>query len=254
MNIIIITGASSGMGRECAKQLDKIFSDKIDEFWLIARREEKLTELSFSLSHNCRIIPMDLTNSDDLVDLKVLLNSIKPNVKMLINASGFGILGRFDKSSIEEQTGMIRLNCEALVYVTRIVLDYMHKNSRIIQFASSAAFVPQANFDVYAASKSFVLSFSRSLNQELKNRKICVTAVCPGPVKTEFFDIAEKNGSNLSIKKYFMSDPVDVVWQALYDSYKRKTISVYSAPMKAVHTITKFVPDDVVLNIMSRLK
>jgi len=254
MNIAIITGASSGMGLETAKQLDKIYSTKLDEIWLIARREEKLTELSLRLSHTSRVIPLDLTKAEDLNELKVMLALIKPNVKMLVNASGFGIVGRFDKSDYEEQTGMVRLNCEALVAVTRIVLDYMHRGARIIQFASSAAFVPQANFDVYAASKSFVLSFSQALNQELKSRKISVTAVCPGPVNTEFFKTAEKHGDSFGFKKYFMSDPVDVVWQALYDSYKRHTVSVYSMPMKAVYILMKLIPHNWVLTFLSLIK
>lgn len=254
MNVIIITGASSGMGRECVKQLDKIYSNIIDEFWLISRREEKLTELSYTIDHKSRIIPMDLTNERDVRELELLLSLINPNVKMLINASGYGIVGRFDKGNLDEQKGMIRLNCEALVEVTGIVLKYMHRGARIIQFASSAAFLPQAGFNVYAATKSFVLSFSRALNQELSTKKISVTAVCPGPVNTDFFLRAEKNGNTFNFKKYFMADPVDVVWQALYDSYKRKTISIYSMPMKAVYFISKILPHDLILKLMAYIK
>lgn len=254
MNIILITGASSGMGREAARQLDKIYSDKIDEFWLISRREEKLTELSFSLSHTCRIIPMDLTNPTDMTELELLLSLIKPNIKMLVNAAGFGIVGRFDKGDIDDQAGMIKLNCEALTKVTHISLNYMHRGARIIQFASSASFVPQAGFNVYAATKAYVLSFSRALNQELKPRNISVTAVCPGPVNTDFFLRAEQNGNTFNFKKYFMSDPVDVVWKALYDSYKRHSISIYSTSMNLAYFATKFIPHDMILKILSNFK
>lgn len=254
MNIIIITGASSGMGKEAAKQLDKIYSEKIDEFWLISRREEKLTELSFSLTHKCRIIPMDITKQNDVLELELLLSLVKPNIKMLVNAAGYGIVGRFDRLEAEEQAGMIRLNCEALTNITRISLDYMHRGSRIIQFASSASFVPQAGFNVYSATKAYVLSFSRALNQELKPRHISVTAVCPGPVNTDFFIRAEEHGNTFGFKKYFMSDPVDVVWKALYDSYKRHSISIYSTSMNIAYIATKFLPHDFILNILAKLK
>lgn len=254
MNIIIITGASSGMGKEAAKQLDKIYSEKIDEFWLISRREEKLTELSFSLTHKCRIIPMDITNQNDVLEFELLLSLVKPNIIMLVNAAGYGIVGRFDRLEAEEQAGMIRLNCEALTNITRISLDYMHRGARIIQFASSASFVPQAGFNVYSATKAYVLSFSRALNQELKPRHISVTAVCPGPVNTDFFIRAEKHGNTFNFKKYFMSDPVDVVWKALYDSYKRHSISIYSASMNIAYIATKFLPHDLILNILAKFK
>ena len=95
----------------------------------------------------------------------------------------------------------------------------MRANSRIIQLASSAAFLPQPKFAVYAATKSYVYSFSRALAQELRNKKIYVTAVCPGPVDTPFFDIAEKTESTLAIKKRTIARADLVVKQAIKDSY-----------------------------------
>ena len=96
--------------------------------------------------------------------------------------------------SVSDQTEMAELNCTALTAVTSMVLPFMPNNSRILQFASSAAFLPQPGFAVYAATKAYVLSYSRALNRELKDRGISVTAICPGPVKTEFFDIAQTTG------------------------------------------------------------
>lgn len=254
MNVAIITGASSGMGRETVMQLDKIYTTGIDEFWLIARRTSRLEKLSSELNHKVRILPLDLCDEHDLQEYELSLSLTKPNVKMLINASGYGIVGSFDSTDTKEQTGMVRLNCEALTRLTHVTLKYMKKGARIIQYASSAAFVPQIDFAVYAATKSYVLSFSRALNEELKSRKISVTAVCPGPVNTEFFTIAEKNGATFNFKKYFICNQEDVVRKALYDSYKRKNISVYSFWMNALSIFTKLVPHTLILKFMSLIK
>lgn len=247
MNIAIVTGASGGMGRECVRQIDRIFDKGIDEIWVVARRRERLEQLKSELKHNLRIFSLDLTDEKSLAELELSLNLVNPNVKILVNASGYGIVGPFDSSDEKEQSGMVRLNCEALIRVTRMTLDYMKKGARIIQFASSAAFLPQPDFSVYAASKSFVLSYSRSLNVELKKRGISVTAVCPGPVNTEFFDVAEKHGSNYNFKKYFMANCEDVVKTAMYDAYMRRELSVHSIWMKLFGLLTKIVPHNMIL-------
>jgi len=254
MNIAIITGASSGMGKEAAKQIDNIYTDGIDEIWLIARRTSRLENLSMCLKHKSRVFSLDLTRDSSFNELKLALNEHDPNVKMLVNAAGFGIIGDFIDSKYTGQSGMVRLNCEALTKVTHIVLNYMVPDSRIIQFASSAAFMPQSGFAVYAASKAYVLSFSRALNQELKKYNISVTAVCPGPVDTEFFDIAEKDNNSLAIKKYFMAKTKNVVKKAMIDSYHRKSVSIYSLPMQLFYILAKMIPHEFLLKIMALLK
>lgn len=254
MNVAIITGASSGMGREMVRQLDKIYAGGIDEFWIIARREDRLIELSKEINHTARIFNCDLTEEKSLAELELSLNLLNPNVKLLVNASGYGILGEFAYADEQDTAGMVRLNCESLTTVTRIVLGYMHRGGRIIMFASSAAFVPQPDFAVYAATKSYVLSLSRALNAELSRKGISVTAVCPGPVNTEFFNIAEKGSSNYNFKKYFMAKEQDEVKKAIMDAYKRRELSVFSLPMQAFMVIAKIVPHKLVLMIMKYLK
>ena len=254
MNVAIITGASSGMGREAAKQIDKIYTDGISEIWLIARREDRLKVLASELSHKVRILKLDLTDEKDLQELDLSLNLINPDVKILVNASGYGMMGPFKTSKCSEQTGMIRLNCESLTRVTHMVLKYMQRGARIVQFASAAAFVPQTDFSVYAATKAFVLSFSRSLNEELRRYGISVTAVCPGPVNTEFFDIAEQHNANFNFKKYFMSKADKVVKKALVDAYHRQAVSVYSLSMNAFRLLMKVFPHSLVLKVMSLLQ
>ena len=200
MNVIIITGASSGMGWEFARQLDQGLRT-IEEFWLIARRGERLKELSEKLRHKTRIFAMDLTDSVQLDTFQRTLERECPVIRMLINSSGYGVMGNVADLETREQLGMIDLNCRALTHMTHICLPFMKRGSRIIQLASSAAFLPQPGFAVYAAGKSYVLSFSRALGEELREKGIFVTAVCPGPVRTEFFERAERKASTLAIKK-----------------------------------------------------
>ena len=253
MNIIIITGASSGIGMEFARQMDEHFSN-IDEFWLIARRREKLVELADSLKHPARILSMDITKDAQLDRLEDTIREKNAVVRMLINAAGYGLMGEFAGQNREEMLGMIRLNCEALTSITHRMIPYMKRGSRIIQLASSAAFLPQTDFAVYAATKSYVLSFSRALGMELEEKGIYVTSVCPGPVDTPFFDIAERTGTTLSIKKYTMVQADRVVALALKDSYYKRTMSVCSMPIQTFLVGTKLLPHDFYLKCMKFLK
>lgn len=225
MNIVIITGASSGIGREFALQLDTLFSN-MDEIWLVARRKERMEELSRGLTTKCRIISMDITDPVYMEQFAEILQIAKPQIRMLVNCAGFGLMGAVETLSLQEQKSMIELNAVALTEMTYRCLPYMRKNSRIIQLASSAAFLPQENFAVYAATKAYVLSFSQALNQELKKRHIYVTSVCPGPVDTEFFDIAEQYGKTLAVKKLTIVSAELVVRKAIRDSYGKKSLSV----------------------------
>ena len=247
-NIIIVTGASSGIGQEFLLQMDTAFSN-IDEFWLIARRKERMEELAKYLEHKTKIILMDVQDEYAMDDLENMLEAEEAVVRILVNAAGFGILGEFDELSLEEQLDMLRVNCEALTKMTYICLPYMPKGSRIIQMASAAAFLPQRNFAVYAATKSYVLSFSRALNKELNYRGVYVTAVCPGPVNTEFFDIAEKYHNNLSIKKLVMISAESCVKAALKASYHKKSIVIPGIPMKAFALASKLLPHELILKL-----
>ena len=151
-----------------------------------------------------------------------------------------------EELGLKSETDMVVLNCEALCAVTRMVLPYMECNSRIIQYASSAAFLPQPGFAIYAATKSFVLSYSRALNQELRSRKIYVTAVC-----TEFFDIAESTGVIPLYKRLVMANPKRVVQKAIRDSIAGREISVYGITMKVFRLLCKVLPHRMLLAVMS---
>lgn len=253
MNIIIITGASSGMGVEFALQLDNIF-DSIDEIWLIARRKKAMLEVAQYMEHTTRVLDMDLTDRSHMQRLRELLNEEKPVIRMLVNCAGYGIMGDFSEGDSSELLGMIDINCHALTEMTHMCIPYMRKNSRIIQLASSAAFLPQPDFAVYAATKSYVYSFSRALARELAPRKIYVTAVCPGPVDTPFFDIAERNGSTLAVKKLALARADKVVQQAIADSFKKKERSVYGRLIRGFELFAKAVPHSTILKIMRFMK
>lgn len=245
--IALITGASSGMGERMAYFLSK--EDRtLSELWLIARRENRLKKLAETIRRinpriRVRTIAADLLETGAPERLSALLREEKPEILLLVNAAGFGKIGSVSELPLSAQTEMVRLNCETLMAVTKICIPYMKKREgRVINFASAAAFLPQPRFAVYAATKAFVLSFSRALSEELSGDGIPVTAVCPGPVKTEFFDIAEELHAVPLYKKMAMADADRVVKLALRDSRKGRQVSVYGITMRLFAMAAKLLP------------
>lgn len=250
--IAIVTGASSGMGREFVLQLDKL-CPRVDEIWVIARRTGKLFELEKETNHTITVCPADLTKEEDIKGIEQLLNKEKPRISILINSAGFGVHGKVEETEYDSLVGMIDLNCRALTAMTKICLPFMEKGGRIIQIASSAAFAAQPKFAVYAAGKAYVLSFSRALHEELTDRHISVTAVCPGPVDTEFFRHDDCNIEKTFYKRMVMAKTKNVVRLALKDAAARKTVSVYGYSIKAFRLLTKVIPHDILLKIMGKI-
>lgn len=253
MKIAVVTGASSGMGKEFVIAIDKNYGAILDEIWVLARRKERLEELQSKVKTKLRIFAIDLLGEKSYEEYLDSLKKYKPTVGILVNSSGFGKIGTFSEVTRENNLSMVELNCHALTKVTYDTLPYMKKGGRILQLASSAAFLPQPEFAVYAASKSYVLSFSRALRCELAGRGIKVTAVCPGPVKTEFFDIAEENSQIALYKKLVMANSVKVVKKALSDAKAGKEKSVYGFPMKAFEFLCKVIPHKLILKIMTKI-
>ena len=188
MNIAVVTGASSGIGMEFVKRIAA--EGGIDEMWLIARRADRLEKLASELSLPCRVLSLDLTERDSFKTYYDLLESEKPVIRTLVNAGGFGKFGHHTAVDVEVGLNMIDLNCKALMAMTELSLPFMEKGSVIYQMGSLSSFQPVPYLNTYAASKAFVLSYTRGLNRELKHSGIRVMAVCPGWVQTEFFDRA----------------------------------------------------------------
>ncbi len=245
--IAVVTGASSGMGREFFKKLDE--NENLDEIWVIARRLNRLEELKEGAKTPVRVIACDLTDNQSLKEYKDLLEKEKPEIKILANCSGYGKFGHTDVVSLEDSLGMIDLNCKALVSVTDISLPYMAKNSHVVQLCSLSSFQPVPYLNVYAATKAFVLSYSRGLNAELKSRKIHVMAVCPGWVETEFFlraETSQKDAITYFNKVYKAKDVIDTAYK---DMYKLKQVSIHGFMIKAQVLLVKLLPHSIVMKI-----
>ena len=246
MNIGIITGASSGMGKYFAIYALQFFPD-LDELWLVGRNMNRLVQTSRKIHIKTRIFAIDLANENELMLLKNTVINENPDIKLLVNCAGLGYIGRFDDMSSDDNLNMIDVNVRALTQILSISIDYMIPGSHIINLASAAAFIPQPEFAVYAATKSYVLSLSTALNRELKKKRIYVTAVCPGCVNTPFFDVAEKYNKIKKFKKIFMAKDKNVVKKALWDARKRKSISVYGNSMNIFRILCKILPEKIIL-------
>ena len=240
MNVAIVTGASSGLGWEYAKQLAP--RREVDEVWLLARRKERLEELAGKLiGAEGRVFAVDLTKPEEVKKLYGALARENPTVSWLVNNAGFGKVGRFDEVDVDTNLTMIDLNIGALTELTQRILPYCTAGSKILQVASSAGFAPLGNFAVYAATKAYVVNFANALSQELSDRDITVTAVCPGPVDTEFQSIADESGKR-ELPKFATAKAPDVVRKSIADARKGKLNSVYGVTMQIWRAISGLVP------------
>ena len=222
LKIAIVTGASSGMGREFALQIPQLYKN-LDELWVVARRIDRLKSLQEQVKIPVRIFDGDMQRDYIFEKLQRELERRQADVRMLVNAAGYGKIGNVSDIDLKEQCGMVDLNCTALTRMTGICLPYLSKGSRIVNLASAASFCAQPGFCVYAASKAYV------------------TAVCPGPVHTEFFDRAGALAA--SEKEALCAEPEAVVTQALTDSVRGRRVSVYGAAMKGSRILSKILPD-----------
>ena len=245
MKIAIVTGASSGMGREFVLQLPGYV--RVDEIWAVARRKDALEKLKEESKVPVRPLVLDLCAGESFEALAALLEEEKPQVELLVNAAGFGKFGDFDRVSLEEDLRMIDLNCKALVAVTRLVLPYMGRGSHVLQLDSLSAFQPVPYITTYGATKAFVLSYTRAMNAELKERGIRMMAMNPGWVKTEFFNHAFRTNNRV---QYFdrLYEADEVVATGLRDLYRgKKDYSVHDFPNRMQVRMVKLLPHNLVM-------
>jgi len=193
----LITGASAGIGREFARQL----ATRAQALVLVARREQRLNELRDELRNrnsklNVHVRALDLSDKPQIDELVSWLDQNTIEIDFLINNAGLGDYGRFATSDPNRNEQMLQVNIVALTKLTRALLPQMisRKRGAILNVSSSAGFLPIPEFNVYAATKAYVNSFSESLRAELRGTGVTVTALCPGPVHTEFGDVAARDG------------------------------------------------------------
>ena len=250
--IAIITGASSGLGAEFALQISHNYQIFFDELWLVARRKENLDNLAGKISFlsqgkKIKTISLDLSGKNGVNALndifiaekqKLETENKKLSISILVNNAGFGTYGPFEKTPVEKEMQMVDLNCTTVTGICGISLPFMNENSIIINTSSLAAFMPLGNFAVYAASKSFVLSFSIALAAELKEKGIKVCALCPGSVSTEFANVAS-NGVRKEVKGGIA--PQKVVEHCLKRAFKGKKTCLYRFKWRFTAFLSRFV-------------
>ena len=244
----VITGASSGLGKEFALALKEKYPD-IESFWLIARRRERLEGLANLLGkEKCFVLAIDLKSREGLNEYRQALSDSQPEIKYLINNAGFGKLDYFDNIPPEDCADQVTLNCTALTFITRASLPYMNEGSQIINIASIASFAPNSRMAVYSSTKSYVLSFSRALREELKHRKINVLAVCPGPMDTEFLPVANiKKGTSKMFDTLPRANPKKVALISLKYSAKKKSVYTPKFLFKLYRILAKILPTQLVM-------
>ncbi len=245
MKIAVITGASSGMGREFVYAIDKTY--KLDEIWVIARREDRLHELKKECKTSIRPLALDLNNRESFEVYKTLLIEEKPEIHFLVNAAGFGLFGTFTEMDLNQQLNIIDLNAGALTALTYLSIPYMKKGSHIINLASNSSWQPVPYINVYGASKAYVMSFSRALGVELKTQGIHVMAVAPGWIKTEFFDHAIHDNTIKYFDRFYTAK--QVIDKAMKDLKKNKSVSILGFPVRMQVRAIKFLPINLVMKI-----
>ncbi|MGI5949832.1 SDR family NAD(P)-dependent oxidoreductase [Peptoniphilus sp.] len=249
----IITGASSGLGRDFAKFISKNKDYEVDEIILIARREDRLEKLKNTLPIDSTSYPMDMTDEEEMEEFKKYLeNKVDEEnleIKYLINAAGSGIRGESLDFGSSREIETIKINCEAQVNMTHIVANLMNAGSSILQIASVAAFNPMEHLNMYAASKAFIYTYARGLRGELMKRGINVTTVCPYFIEdTEFIDKAE-----MDRKKLFLPlKSKHVVKKSMADMNRNFALSTPGFVATADRILGGLVPDEVLLYIMRK--
>jgi len=249
MRIAIVTGASSGMGREFVKQLSGYVA--VDEIWAIARRESALEELKKEVCIPVRPVVLDLLKEESFREMERLLERERPNVRLLVNAAGFGKFGAYHKVSVTDDCRMIDLNCKALLLMTRLCVPYMAPGSHILQLDSLSAFQPVPYITTYGATKAFVLSYSRAMNRELKHKGIRCMTMNPAWVKTEFFSHAFQTNDDNEVQYFNYVYDADVcVATGLKDLYNsKKDCSIHGLPVKLQVLGVKLLPHRFVMDI-----
>lgn len=248
MSIAILTGASAGLGKSFFASLKKRHPD-LDGIWLIARRRQRLEEMAKDCPIPVTVLSMDLTDPACYDQLGDKLKADGVSVKILINNAGLGELDNVIDSDWRTQGRMVDLNCRALTAVTTVVLPYIEKGGFVLNVCSIASFCPNARMTVYSSTKAYVMSFSKGLREELKPHGINVLAVCPGPMKTEFLDVANITDRSKMFKTLPYSDPDKVADRAVVLAGKGRGVYTPKLLFKFYRLLAKCVPHCILMKI-----
>ncbi len=239
----VVTGATGGIGEEFVKQL---LSLDIVRVWAVARNGEKLEGLRKKYGERVLPVRVDLSETGGIDKIGGMLSEEKPDIRFLINNAGIAKMASYKDFSREEIIRTVDVNCKTPVLLCGLCIPYMKAGSNILNVSSASAFQPNPYINLYAASKAFERSYSRSLNAELKGTGICVTAVCPGWVDTEMLS-KEINGRRVRFPGIVSAE--SVVKTALKDAEKRRDMSVCSLYTKFLHLNSKLLPQRLVMKI-----
>lgn len=243
MKIALVTGASSGLGREFARQLDRESGLELDEIWVIARREGRLEQLRDVCRHRVRPLAMDLARRESIQALRELLERERPEILALVCAAGLGRIGRSWEISARDNDAMIDVNCRAVVDVTSACLPYLRRGSRVVELCSTTGFQPMPELNVYAATKAFVQSYAKALHYELRPAGVHVTAVCPYWVKDTEFIPKAKEWEPRGFRHFPLAGRAEpVVRRALADSRRNRWVSTPGAVCTAHRLVAKVIP------------
>lgn len=247
MKTALVTGASSGIGRELALRLDSLGFRVI----LCARRADRLNDLAKEFKNEAIVITADLSDRDECRRLYEETKDM--NVSVLVNNAGFGAIGSFEDTDLDRELQMIDLNCAAVHILTKLFLrDFLDRNrGYILNVASSAGLMPGGPLMAsYYATKAYVVSLTRSISEELraKDTRVSISALCPGPVKTEFNDVA---GCDFAVEGI---SPEECAEAALKGLFARKTVIVPGSQMKAGVLGSRLAPSRVVLKTAMKLQ
>lgn len=248
MKIAVITGASSGIGREFVYAVDR--QDSYDEIWVIARRAERLEELKEKCRSPVRPVALDLAEDEGLRAYRELLEEEKPDIALLVNAAGCGVFGPFAEKELDRLLHSAKLNSLSLTAMCHLSIPYMKRGSAIVNMGSNSSWQPVPFQAVYGASKSYVLSLSRAIGRELRGRGIHVMCVCPGWIKTEFQEHAQHEEYIRYVDRWY--GPEEVAAQAMKDLAKKKSVSILGAPVRRQVRLVKHLPVDMVMDIWCR--
>ena len=244
-DIAIVTGATSGLGREFMRLLAE--DPTLNEIWGIARTPQDLRSLCREMGEKVKPYSLDLSDTGFARTFALELKKHNPHVRYLINDAGFAKFCSFGDLSVGQAANMVDLNCTAVVAMCLLCLPHMGRGDHILNISSQAAFQPVPYQNLYSATKVFVRHYSRALHVELRQRGISVTAVCPGWMSTRLYQRAEIGAAKGTHRFVGMVTPDKVAAKALRDARRGKDMSVYGLYVKSAHLLAKWLPQRVVM-------